>query len=328
MDINKVWNSWRDATAFSGVFAVADGAGKAFAKCQGYRNRNEALPVNLDTAFAIASGTKLFTGLAVCKLMKEKKLCPADKLWDVLPYDLKQIDRSVTIHQLLTHTSGIGDYLDEELPDPVAMEQALCDTYPVYHWERLEYYLQMITHLPPKFPPGTRYGYSNAGYVMLGLAIEAASGVPYQQYISDAIFRPLSLRHTGFYRADDLPANTARGYLENGRSNVFSLPVIGGADGGLYTCAADLDALWRAIFDGRVLSEPMLQTFLHPHAAISDDESYGYGVYIQNGVYYATGGDFGVDFFTAYLPESQMTVSALGNMELNTYPLLSAFINQ
>ena len=119
MELINIWNNWSDADSFSGVFSVSGAQGVIFEKCCGLRNRGENLPNGSDTAFGIASGTKLFTGLAVCKLIDEGKLSLVDRLWDVLSYDLGQIDKSVTIFHLLTHTSGIGDYIDEETEDSV-----------------------------------------------------------------------------------------------------------------------------------------------------------------------------------------------------------------
>ena len=237
IDFNHIWENWKDKNTFSGVFSVADENGVVFQHTTGYRNRSERLPNQADTAFGIASGTKLFTALAACKLIDNGKLSLSDRLWDILPYDLGQIDKQVTIQHLLTHTSGVGDYLDEEAPNSQEQEQELCNKYPVYLWEKLGYYLQMITPLPPKFAPGERFGYSNAGFILLGVALEAASGKPYQQFVTDEILAPLNLIHTGFYRMDTLPANTALGYLNSApgalKTNIFSLPVIGGADGGL-----------------------------------------------------------------------------------------------
>ena len=302
----EVWEKWIDRDKFSGVFAVSDEHGVIFEKCCGYRNRSENLPNNIDTAFGIASGTKLFTGLSVCKLIKDKKLSLEDKLWDILPYDLGQIDKDVTAFHLLTHTSGIGDYIDEESDNGVAQMRELYRNNPVYLWDNLEYYLHMITPLLPKFKPGERFGYSNAGFVLLGLVIEAVSGISYQSFVKDAIITPHGLVHTGFYRLDSLPANTAYGYMDDGRTNIFNMPIIGGADGGIFTCAKDLDKLWRnMVID------------------ITDFESYGLGSYrYDDSVYYAVGGDFGVDFFTAYFPQQKIVVSALGNTEINTFPLL------
>jgi len=336
MNIEKTWASWNDAHLFSGVFSVANEQGILFEKCCGFRNKSEDLPNDRNTAFGIASGTKLFTGLAICKLIDAGKLSLDDKLWDIVPFDLGQINKQISIHHLLTHTSGIGDYIDEENPNAVEQMLALYKQYPVYLWERLEYYLPMITPLPQKFEPGVRFGYSNAGFVLLGLVVEAITGIPYQQFVSEEMIRPLNLLHTGFYRMDALPANTALGYTESAmpgqwQTNAFCMPIVGGSDGGLYTCAQDLSILWRAVFACCLFSEKTLQPFLKKQVVRSEKKSYGLGVYrYDNGTdtaYYALGGDFGVDFFTAYFPQKGIVASALGNTEINTFPLLDALFS-
>lgn len=336
MEIEKNFAEWNRKNDFSGVFAVSDEAGLMFQKVSGYRNRSERLP-NIDsTAFGIASGTKLFTGLAVCKLIDENRLSLSDKVWDILPFDLGGIDKRVTIHHLLIHTSGIGDYLDEEAPDSYEKEQELCSQYPIYQWENLKYYLQMITPLSPKFEPGARFGYSNAGFIILGLVIEAISKYPYQEYVKSEIIQQCGLDNTGFYRTNALPFNTAFGYVldkntNEWESNIFKLPIIGGSDGGLYTCAKDLDTLWRALFAKKILSERMLETFLSAQVNRKDRYSYGLGVYRYGTqdeiIYYAVGSDFGVDFFTAYFPKTQTVASALGNTEKNTWLLLERLLS-
>lgn len=336
MDFQQIWNNWQEKEKFSGVFCVTNKEGVAFECCQGFRNRGEELRNQPDTAFGIASGTKLFTGLAICKLIDEGKLLLKDKIGDVLPYNLEKINREITIGQLLTHTSGIGDYIDEEAADVMEKLQDLYNRYPVYMWERLEYYLKMITPLPAKFSPAERFSYSNAGFVLLGLVVEAVSGLPYQQFVQEKMIKILGLEHTGFYRTDSLPCNTALGYIEdksNGwRSNIFSLPVIGGSDGGLYTCAGDLDKLWRKLFNFEVLSPNMLEQFLALQVKRNDSHSYGLGVYrYQKGdrpAFYAVGSDFGIDFFTVYFPELKTTATALGDCETNTYPLLKMMFDE
>jgi len=339
MDFERIWNSWSDNGKFSGVFQVSGENAVLFEKCCGFRNKSERLINNSDTAFSIASGTKMFTGLAICKLIDEQRLSLNDKLCDILKYDLRQIDKRITIFHLLTHTSGIGDYIDEEAENCMEQLNNLYNKYPVYLWENLEYYLQMIITLPPKFEPGERYGYSNSGYVLLGLVIETVSGVPYQQFISDNIILPCKLNHTGFYRMDALPGNTAHGYTKDEktgqwRTNIFKLPVIGGSDGGLFTCAGDLQKIWRAVFSNNILSIEMTREFLKSHIQVSeenDEECYGLGVYINKSgkmpFYYAVGGDYGVDFFTAFFPKDNIVISALGNTEINTFPLLQAIIS-
>ena len=334
--MQDIFNNWLklEGKGFSGVFSVSGAGGIIYHQACGYRNRAEGLPNNIDTAFGIASGTKLFTGLAVCKLIDEKKLSLEDKLCDLLSYNLGKIDKRIKVFHLLTHTSGVGDYIDEDSEDCEEELQALYDKYPVQLWTRLEYYLQMIVPLPPKFEPGERYGYSNSGFVLLGLIIEALSGMPYQQFVQEKIIAPCKLVHTAYYRMDSLPANTALGYVQDEdtqmwRTNIFSMPVLGGSDGGLFTCAGDLDILWRAILDNKILSEEMTQSFLKLQVHINEERgtSYGLGVYrkIRDGnvIYYAVGGDSGVDFFTAYFPQSKIVVSALGNTDIDTFPLLN-----
>jgi len=326
-DIFANWLKDNDGD-FSGVFSASDANGIIFQKASGYRNKAEELPNTTDTAFGIASGTKLFTGLAVCKLIDEGKLSLEDKLWDLLSTDLGQIDKRVTVLHLLTHTSGVGDYIDEEADDDEGQSQNLCDKYPVQLWTRLAYYLQMITPLPPKFEPGERYGYSNAGFILLGLVVEAASGLPYQQYVQDNIITPCNLTHTGFYRMDTLPSNTALGYLydeatQTWRTNIFNLPILGGSDGGLFTCASDVKKLWHGIFSNKILSEDMTNTFLKAHTtAMEDDEdgsveSCGLGIkiYTKEGktAYFAVGGDAGVGFCTAYYPKTEISISCFSN---------------
>ena len=339
--IREVFGNWLEEQDddFSGVFSVSGPGGVIYQQASGFRNMAEGLPNTATTAFGIASGTKLFTGLAVCKLIDEGKLSLEDKLSDMLPYDLGKIDERVTVYHLLTHTSGVGDYIDEEADDCEEQLRALYDKYPVQLWERLDYYLQMVAPLPPKFQPGERYGYSNSGYVLLGLVVEAVSGSPFQEYVRDAIIKPCSLGHTGFYRMDSLPADTAIGYVhdeetDKWRTNFFSMPVLGGSDGGLYTCAADMDRLWRSVFSHEVLSEEMTAAFLSAQVAIEEDggESYGLGVYrYEDGgklVHFAVGGDSGVGFFTAFYPGTGTVVSGLkNNGYIDEYPLIEGLLD-
>ena len=325
--IKDVFNKWlkEQKEDFSGVFSASGTDGLLYEHIDGYRNKAEKLPNTYETVFGIASGTKLFTGLSACKLIDDGKLSLDTKLCDILPYDLGQINKDITVFQLLTHTSGVGDYIDEESEDCEEQLQQLYDTYPVQLWTNLEYYLQMITPLPPKFMPGERYGYSNSGYILLGLVIEAASGIKFQQFVKENIFIPCNLSRTGFFRSDSLPENAALGYIkddstDNWSSNIFSLPVLGGSDGGLYTCATDMDKLWRAVFSHKILSKDMTNAFLKSYITIDEDddeETYGLGVYHlkENDklVHFAVGGDSGVGFCTAFYPKSNVVISCFSN---------------
>jgi len=330
-NIENIFNEWlkEDAEDFSGVLSASDENGAIYQKAFNFRNKAEKLPNTPETAFALASGTKIFTGLAICKLIDSGKLSPDDLLCNVVKHDLGEIDKSITIFHLLTHTSGVGDYIDEEADDADEKLQALYDKYPVQLWMRLEYYLQMITPLKPKFKPGQRYGYSNSGYILLGLVVEAVSGMPYQKYVHDEILTPCNMTHSGFIRTDSLPANTALGYMQDEdtkkwHTNAFSIPIIGGSDGGIYSCADDFDKLWRAIFSNKLLSKEMTETFLKSHVLIDKDEddgsieSYGFGIYNtladEKKIFFVVGGDSGVGFLSGYYPKTQTVVSVFSNI--------------
>ncbi|MCL2364394.1 MAG: beta-lactamase family protein [Defluviitaleaceae bacterium] len=336
--MKNIFDTWlaEETEDFSGVLSATGCGGIIHQQAIGCRDFAQDLPNTTDTAFGIASGTKLFTGLAVCKLIDNGKLSLDAKLCDLLPHDLGVIDKRVTVYQLLTHTSGVGDYVDEDAEDFYEQYAAMMAQYPAREWERLDYYLQMITPLPPKFAPGERFCYSNSGYVLLGLVIEAVNGIPFQQYVTDEIIRPCGLAHTGFYRADALPDNTAIGYKQDDDDewtpNTHNLPIIGGSDGGIFSCAADIDKLWRAIFAHKILSPAMTDNFLKQHIITETDEEegttegYGLGVYRNEDdgktFYFAIGADAGVGFFTGYYPATQTVVSAFCNTGYNGASLL------
>ena len=330
-DIQEIFNAWNKGGDFSGVFSAFGNDGIIFQQVCGYRNRAEKLPNETDTAFAIASGTKLFTALAVCKLIDGGYLALNDRIWDLLPYDLMRIDKDVTVFHLLTHTSGIGDYIDEEASSDYNDILKLYDNRPVHRWESLEFYLPMFNELPPKFKPGERTGYSNAGFILLGLVIENVSKQKYHEYVHRNIITPLELSRTGFYRMNNLPGNTALGYVYDEISqkyitNILYMPIVGGSDGGIFTCADDLVKVWRGVLSGKIFSISMREQFFSPYSS-----GFGLGVYIREKdkckAYYTIGGDFGVDFFSVYFPQTDIIASALGNTEMNTYPLLEQLFN-
>jgi len=325
---------WDADEKFSGVISVSRPNGVFYQKAFGFRHRAEELVNNPETAFAIASGTKLFTALAVCKLIDEGKLTPESRIYDVIKHNLKSINEEITISHLLTHTSGVGDYIDEEESDDYLDILRLYESLPVHKWDSLTNYLSLFNELPQKFPPGERFGYSNAGYVLLGLVVEGVTNQNFQTYVRDNIISPLELVHTGFYRSNNLPGNTAHGYHFNKtydeyETNTLYMPILGGSDGGIFTCAADVVKVWQGLISNRIVSAELTKQILTPHVLIGDDTYCGYGVFIwQHGdkkAFFSVGGDFGVDYFSAYFPRNEVVASALGNTEVNTYSLFEEF---
>ena len=215
------------------------------------------MPVTEDTRIGVASGAKGFTALTVMRLVEDGVLTLDTRARELLRDDLPLVDDAVTIEQLLAHRSGIGDYLDES-------EELDLDAYlmpvPVHQLDTAESYLAVLDGFPQAFEPGTDFAYCNGGFVVLALLAERAAGVPFHDLVQRHVIDRAGLSRTAYLRSDALPGDAALGYLhpeghaDELRTNVLHLPVVGGGDGGIFTTAADLLTLWRALDEGRVVA--------------------------------------------------------------------------
>ena len=319
------WEKTNDTFAqeFSGVISISGKDGIIYEKARGFRNRGEGLPNELTTAFGTASGTKMFTAVAICQLIEQGKLTLESKIKDILPHDLKTINAETTVFHLLTHSSGIADYLDF---DDKESEDNFFDAHPVNKWTTNEYYLPLFNTRPNVFELGSKSDYSNSNFILLGLIIETISKENYHAYINQNIIEPLQMTRTGFHATNNLPANTAIGYMwvkETGEfvGNYYRLPIIGAADGGIYTTAADMRLFWSGLFGGKLLSKNMLDQFLTPRTKFDDiDGHFGLGIFVseRNGetIYWHDGGDAGVSFHTAYFPATGYTMTVSSNVAI------------
>lgn len=222
------------AEGFSGVVRIGDQAW-AF----GYADRAHAVPNTVDTQFAIASGTKGFTAIVAVNTL------PLDlRARELLGEDLPLVDERVTVEHLLGHTSGVGDYLDEEVYDD--WDEYLMPV-PVHELATTEDYVKVLAGRPQKFPPGERFSYSNSGFVLLALLAERKTGSSFYDLVQEIVCKPAGMTDTAFLRSDSLPGTAAIGYLADGRTNVLHLPVRGSGDGGIYSTAADMEKFWRIV---------------------------------------------------------------------------------
>jgi CubicO group peptidase (beta-lactamase class C family) len=216
---------------FSGVVR-AGGESWAF----GYADRAHEIPNAVDTQFAIASGTKALT-----RVVAEALLPLGLRARELLGGDLPLIDDRVTVRHLIEHTSGIGDYLDE---DAVEDFDAYLMPVPVHELATTEDYLKVLDGHPQLFDPGERVKYCNGGYVVLALLAERSTGRSFYDLVQAHVLDPAGMRDTAFFRSDRLPGRAALNYLSDGRTNVFHLPVRGSGDGGIYTTLDDIDRFW------------------------------------------------------------------------------------
>ena len=311
-------------TDFSGVVRIDRGGEPELARAYGLAHRGYGIPNEVDTRFGIASGAKGFTALAVVSLIEEGVLELSTTARSVLGDDLPLIADGVTVEQLLSHRSGIGDYLDEaagwELGDYVM-------PVPVHELATTEDYLAVLDGYPSKFAPGERFAYCNAGFVVLALIAERASGVSFYELVEQRVCRPAGLVDTAFLRSDDLPARTAAGYVEvdgEWRTNVLHLPVRGSGDGGIYSTAADIGSLWRALFAGRIVSSDWVAELVRPRSeAPAHSKRYGLGFWLHatTDAVILEGCDAGVSFRSLHDPGAQRTLTVISNTGDGAWPI-------
>lgn len=297
-----------DLDDFSGVLSVRRGDDVLGAWAVGLADRTADSPNTPDTRFALASGSKTFTALTVLSLVRDGALRLDTTARSILEDDLPLIAADVTIDHLLTHRSGIGDYLDEDLDvyPPLSIPAQQLTTTPAF--------LPMLGGYPTKFPAGQRFSYCNGGYVVLALLAERASGTPYAQLVGERVFEPAGMTASGFPRSDHLPVRTAIGYLDDGRTNVFELPVIGSGDGGAYSTAADLHRFWLALLEGRIVPPEYTALAVEEVTAKADDDlGYGRGVWLFKGEVILSGEDHGVSAISRHDRAAGVTVTALAN---------------
>ena len=222
----------------SGAILVAKDGAPIASKASGVANKTTNVPITLETKFNLGSMNKMFTGIAVTQLAQEGKLDFKDPINKHLSdYPNKDVGAKVTIHQLLTHTSGMGSYTNDKFRAERTKLTTIAAHFPLF------------VNDPLLFSPGEKFEYSNSGYMVLGAIIERVSGQDYYAYIRDHIFRPVGMANSGFYEPGKEIPNLAIGYTRMGpdgkpteqvRENTDRLEIRGGPAGGGYSTVGDL----------------------------------------------------------------------------------------
>ena len=313
--------------AFSGVVRVDRGDEIVVERAYGFADRRWEIPNETSMRFAIASGVKSLTALAVVSLVEDGTLELATTARSVLGADLPLIDDAVTVEQLLAHRSGIGDYFDEDAGGEIT-DYVL--PVPVHRLAETEAYLAVLDGYPAKFAPDERFSYCNGGFVVLALIAERASGVPFQELVAHRVCEPAGMADTAFLRSDELPARTAVGYLaaDGLRTNVHHLPVRGSGDGGIYTTAADVRALWTAIFSGRIVAREWVAAMTRPRST-AETKRYGLGFWLHESTdtVIMEGYDAGVSFCSFHDPQADVTATVISNWSDGAWPV-ARFLEQ
>jgi CubicO group peptidase (beta-lactamase class C family) len=310
---------------FSGTAAITVAGRSVFQACYGLANRADDVPIRPGTRFGLASVTKMFTAVAVADLVGTGSLEFDRPVLDVLPPERRPrtLRPDVTVAHLLSHTSGIADYFEEE--DDDADYARLWTDRPTYTTRRPADFLPLFGDLPPYRPPGQQFQYSNAGYIVLGLVIEEIAQQPYADVVTRRVFARAGMADSGFFALDEVRPDVAVGYLAPAtpdglwRSNVFAMPIIGGADGGAFSTVADLDRFLRAYDDGTLVGTELRDAMLTPRTPVDPGLSMGYGVMIYEGGrtwrFGHAGGDPGVEVFVMRFPDLDVSAFVLCNVE-------------
>jgi len=318
-------------TAFSGVVRVDSAHGVGVEKAYGLAHRGHGIPNSADTQFAIASGTKGMTALTVASLVEEGRIEFSTSARSVLGADLPLVGDEVTIEHLLSHRSGIGDYLDE------AGDHYLADypmPVPVHELASTEEYVAALDGRPMTSAPGERFAYNNSGYVVLALIAERVGGSPFADLVRRRVCEPAGMRDTAFLRSDELPGRAALGYLtadDASRTNVFHLPVRGSGDGGIYSTAADISSFWRAFFAGEIVPADRAADMVRARGELpSKSFAYGLGFWLpaSTDAVMLEGSDAGVSFRSVHDPRAEVTQTVISNTTEGAWPLARHLVDR
>ncbi len=275
-----------EAADFSGVVhIVGDDTEPPLTIERGFADRAARIPNGRETRFAVASISKLVTGTTVARLVDSAVVSWTDRYVDLAgaAWRPAAMDPAITLGDLLGHTSGFGDYFDEQ--DPHADYSAIWTRTPPGTMRGPKDFWPLLRDLPQKTPRGERAMYNNGAYVLVGIALEERTGRSFPDLVAEHLFDPLGMTGSGFWALDDVVPDLAVGYerLGNGRgwrTNVHSVPVMGGPDGGVQVTVGDLIRLADGVA-GRRDAGPFLTAatragLIGPHAA-SDDGVFRYG---------------------------------------------------
>ena len=317
---------------FSGTVLLASASRPVLARAFGSADKERGIPNQTDTLFNLESVTKIFTGLAVAQLAAQGKIHFHATMGTYLNQFPAAVADTVTVHELLTHTSGLGDY---------TQTQAFASKWQTWTsvTEVFNGIMDIIRTMSPEFTPGTRYQYSDAGFYLLGAIVAQVSGQSYYDYVRQHIFSPAGMTRTGFYTQPEMlarrdiahPYAVRNGqYVDVATQNVY----VGGPDQGAYSSGPELVAFAQALANGKLLTPAFAELALsgkYPVAQATGEPaaqsiSIGYGVenLIVNNqrVFGHPGGGPGANTDLNVYPGVGWTAAVLGNYRFDVASLL------
>jgi CubicO group peptidase (beta-lactamase class C family) len=296
---------------FRGAVLVGIDGRIVFEKAYGLGDEEWGANNTVHTKFRIASLTKQFTAACILLLQESGRLNVHDAISRYLS-GLPQAWQAITVHQLLTHTSGVPNSTN-------GSDNAKSDRIGATPRQLIE----PVANRPLDFTPGTNWSYSNTGYILLGMIVEKVSGQSYADFLKTNIFEPLGMRDSGYDRAKDILKGRASGYeIVDGRianADFIDMSVPFSA-GGIYSTVEDMYRWSEALTEnGKLLStESLKQMFTEYPEATHEGQHYGYGVVISRLkfgrlLYYHGGGVNGFSSSIQRYPEGRVCIVVLSN---------------
>jgi CubicO group peptidase (beta-lactamase class C family) len=273
-DLKKYLDELVTQDRFSGAVLLAKDGVPIFTQASGLASRSFNIPNRVDTKFNLGSMNKMFTAVAIAQLAEQGKLSFDDPIIKHWPdYPNKAVAEKVTIHHLLTHTSGMGSYFNE------TYRGAAKDRF-----KKVQDYLPLFVNDPLAFEPGQRWQYSNSGFMALGALVERVSGQDYFDYVREHIYKPAGMINTDAYELDHDTPNLAIGYTreesESGprKNNLYLHVVKGGPAGGGFSTVEDLLKFDIALRQHKLLSPKYTEIILTGKVETGGpSEKYAYG---------------------------------------------------
>ncbi len=298
----------------AGSVLIAQGDKIIYERAFGFADARRATKISEATRFSMASGSKMFTALAIAQLAEKGKLSysdPVSKYFSDFPD--AAFAKKATIHHLLSHTSGVKEYWTEEY---------------MKNWKQITDVKQMLPwvyKVGTAFEPGTKFEYSNSNFILAGLIVEKASGMDFYSYVRKHITGPLGMTMTDFYLRDGSVANLAE-FLKRGANGweVADHGARGTSAGGCYSTPREMLKFARSLIGGKLVAKDTLSTLTTTKTrAVNADMDYGYGFEIGNEGNVKSFGHggiaSGINFAFRYFPAEDLTVVMFNNQDNGAY---------
>lgn len=268
--VRKYLDAEAAADRFSGAALVAKNGKVILSQAYGLADREKKIPNQVDTKFRIGSMNKVFTAITIMQLVQAGKIQLSDPLGKYLiDYPNKDLASKVKIENLLTHTGGTGDIFGPDFDAHRLELRTLQDCLNLYGKRGLA------------FEPGSRWEYSNYGFVLLGALIEKVSGQGYDDYVSEHVFKPAGVTSTGALPESENVPDRSVGYMKPGpgpwHPNSDTLPWRGTSAGGGYSTVEDLFRFAIALQEHKLLDEQHTKTLITGKVDTPNGGKYAYG---------------------------------------------------